>query len=47
MLLKLERKELTREKALRDVIDQVFAEAPHRSVQPQVDVDPASCPVFL
>ena len=41
LLLKLERKNYRAEKAfLRDVIDQVFAEAPHRSVQLQVDVDP-------
>ncbi len=41
LLLKLSRKNYRAEKEfLRDTIDRVFAEAPHRSVQLQVDVDP-------
>lgn len=41
LLLKLERKNYRVEKDfLREVIDRHFAEAPHRSVQLQVDVDP-------
>lgn len=41
LLLKLERGHYRAEKNfLRDVIDRIFAEAPHRSVQLQVDVDP-------
>ncbi|MBK9598292.1 MAG: hypothetical protein IPO60_08200 [Flavobacteriales bacterium] len=41
LLLKLERKNYRAERLfLRDVIDRVFAEAPHRSVQLRVDVDP-------
>lgn len=41
LLLKLERGHYRAEKNfLRDVIDRIFAEAPHRSVQLHVDVDP-------
>lgn len=41
ILLKLDRKRYRSEKNfLRNVIDELFAEAPHRSVQLQVDVDP-------
>ena len=41
VLIKLERRSYRAEKVfLRDVIDRLFAEAPHRSVQLQVDVDP-------